>query len=241
MLVTAQRPGTAEAGDEEFVTIVTPLRRAYAKAWSRTSRARCETGNSLADSGLRRAADRCCFRRNAICSRRGHDRTMWPEKMSRDSRNKRDSSSPCGQVCSGRRRDQNFAAPSFVLSSSRIRPSGRPRRSRPSCRPAGTDYDDARHASSDWRSVRLKRLLRARVERCRVKCAKRRDNSRRAGPPNTNASPDSSAITLDRVTRLRQPKRNRAGRRRHRHHRKARGDRLGASSCLMQSHSAVAS
>ncbi len=136
-----------------------PLRRACASSVSRTSRARCDFGKSLPDSASSTSGNRSSCSKNAICSWSGHERTMRRSRCGDESVTKRDSSSRAGRML---QRPppliRILRPPSFVRSSEqRLRALGRRENRRHRAGGARADYDDARHASSDWRNVRLKR------------------------------------------------------------------------------------
>ena len=141
------------------VTMVTPLRRAWASSVSRTSRALCDFGNSFPDSVSSTSGNPSSRSKNAICSWSGHERTMRRSRCGDESVTKRDSSSRAGRML---QRPppliRILRPPSFVRSSEQcLGPLGRRENRRHRAGSAGADYDDARHASSDWRNVRLNR------------------------------------------------------------------------------------
>ena len=76
----------------------TPFRTASASNPSRTSRARCEAGNVLSDSGSSTSGMPTSFSKNARCSASGHERTMRRNVFTDESVTNRVSSSCIGST-----------------------------------------------------------------------------------------------------------------------------------------------
>ena len=141
------------------VTMVTPLCRAWASSLSRTSRALCDFGNSFPDSVSSTSGNPSSLfeERDLLVERpRPHDAA---QQMRRRVGDKARLVEARGQdVAASAAADENLAA--AVLRAFEEQRLGAPRRREDRghrAGGAGADYDDAWHASSDWRNVRLKR------------------------------------------------------------------------------------